>query len=70
MQHISGLFRAAVTVASAIKRDKRSVLVHCSEGWDKTPQIVAFAQILLDPYYRTMEVIVIFMHLMLKLHKY
>lgn len=54
-QHMSGLLRAAVTVASAIERDKRPVLVHCSDGWDRTPQIVALAQILLDPYYRTME---------------
>ena len=61
MQHTSGLFQAAVTVVSAIKRDKRPVLVHCSDGWEKSPQIVALAQILLDPNYRTMEVIVIFM---------
>ena len=56
LQHMSGLLRAAVTVASAIERDQRPVLVHCSDGWDRTPQIVALAQILLDPYYRTMEV--------------
>ncbi|XP_029052960.1 myotubularin-related protein 3 isoform X3 [Osmia bicornis bicornis] len=55
LQHMSGLLRAAVTVASAIERDGRPVLVHCSDGWDRTPQIVALAQILLDPYYRTME---------------
>ncbi|XP_043288971.1 myotubularin-related protein 4 isoform X2 [Venturia canescens] len=55
LQHMSDLLRAAVTVASAIERDGRPVLVHCSDGWDRTPQIVALAQILLDPYYRTME---------------
>ncbi|XP_024939263.1 myotubularin-related protein 3 isoform X3 [Cephus cinctus] len=55
LQHMSGLLRAAVTVASAIERDGRPVLVHCSDGWDRTPQIVALAQLLLDPYYRTME---------------
>ena len=32
------------------------MLVHCSDGWDRTPQIVALAKILLDPYYRTLEV--------------
>jgi len=57
---MSGLLRAAVTVASTIERDGRPVLVHCSDGWDRTPQIVALAQILLDPYYRTMEVYNIF----------
>ena len=57
---MSGLLRAAVTVASAVERDGRPVLVHCSDGWDRTPQIVALAQILLDPYYRTMEVGIFF----------
>ncbi len=26
-----------------------------SDGWDRTPQITALAQIMLDPYYRTIE---------------
>lgn len=33
----------------------RSVLVNCSDGWDRTPQIVSLAKLLLDPYYRTFE---------------
>ena len=32
-----------------------SVLVHCSDGWDRTAQLAATAQIILDPYYRTLE---------------
>jgi len=31
------------------------VLVHCSDGWDRTAQNCALAEILLDPYYRTIE---------------
>lgn len=30
-----------------------SVLVHCSDGWDRTAQLTSLAQLLLDPYYRT-----------------
>lgn len=30
-----------------------SVLVHCSDGWDRTPQLTSLAQLLMDPYYRT-----------------
>ena len=30
-----------------------NVLIHCSDGWDRTPQLVTVSQILLDPYYRT-----------------
>ncbi|XP_076275006.1 phosphatidylinositol-3,5-bisphosphate 3-phosphatase MTMR4-like isoform X3 [Rhynchophorus ferrugineus] len=53
--HMSGLIKAAVTLATAIERDGRPVLVHCSDGWDRTPQIVALGELLLDPYYRTMD---------------
>ncbi len=31
------------------------VLVHCSHGWDRTAQVTAFAQLLLDPFYRTFD---------------
>jgi len=55
LTHISGLLRAAVRVVTALEREERPVVVHCSDGWDRTPQIVALAQLLLDPYYRTIE---------------
>lgn len=32
-----------------------SVVVHCSDGWDRTSQLTALAMLLLDPYYRTMK---------------
>ncbi len=50
------MLKAATLVCSAVEREGRPVLVHCSDGWDRTPQIVALAKILLDPYYRTLEV--------------
>lgn len=53
--HMSVLMKAAVTVVTAVERDARPVLVHCSDGWDRTPQIVALAELLLDPYYRTID---------------
>jgi len=31
------------------------VLVHCSDGWDRTSQLVAISEVCLDPYYRTIE---------------
>ena len=31
------------------------VLVHCSHGWDRTPQVTSLAQIFLDPFYRTLD---------------
>ncbi|ELP85156.1 hypothetical protein EIN_081980 [Entamoeba invadens IP1] len=32
-----------------------SVLVHCSDGWDRTAQCCGIAEIILDGYYRTLE---------------
>ena len=32
-----------------------SVLVHCSDGWDRTSQICSVTQVILDPYYRSIE---------------
>lgn len=31
------------------------MLVHCSDGWDRTAQLTSLAQLLLDPYYRTYD---------------
>lgn len=56
LQHLSVMLKAATLVCSAVEREGRPVLIHCSDGWDRTPQIVALAKILLDPYYRTIEV--------------
>lgn len=35
--------------------DGVSVLVHCSDGWDRTAQTCSLAGLMLDPYYRTMQ---------------
>lgn len=32
-----------------------SVLVHCSDGWDRTAQVCALGSLLMDPYYRTIK---------------
>uniref|UniRef100_A0A8C5ZRU6 phosphatidylinositol-3,5-bisphosphate 3-phosphatase n=1 Tax=Marmota marmota marmota TaxID=9994 RepID=A0A8C5ZRU6_MARMA len=55
LHHLSVLLKLALLVVHAVDCDQRPVLVHCSDGWDRTPQIVALAKLLLDPYYRTIE---------------
>lgn len=39
----------------AIVIENASVLVHCSDGWDRTSQVCSLGSLLLEPYYRTME---------------
>jgi myotubularin-related protein 1/2 len=55
LAHTSLVLQAAAKIARLIDRKKSSVLVHCSDGWDRTTQLVALAQVILDPYYRTIE---------------
>ncbi len=55
LHHLSGIIKAACTVISAIDQYAKPVLVHCSDGWDRTPQILALSKLLLDPYYRTIS---------------
>ncbi|OBS77925.1 hypothetical protein A6R68_19686 [Neotoma lepida] len=40
---------------SAVSEEGASVLVHCSDGWDRTAQVCSVASLLLDPYYRTVK---------------
>ena len=35
--------------------EKSTVLIHCSDGWDRTAQLSAISQLLLDKYFRTLE---------------
>ncbi|KAI5067482.1 hypothetical protein GOP47_0018010 [Adiantum capillus-veneris] len=51
--HVHNVLAAAAWVAARIALEEASVLVHCSDGWDRTAQIVALAELMLDPYYRT-----------------
>ena len=54
LQYISDLLMGGITVANNLKKGI-NVLVHCSDGWDRTPQICCLAQIILEPFYRTIE---------------
>ena len=55
LQNMSGLLKAAIRCAQALGVEGRPVLVHCSDGWDRTPQITSLAQLLQDSYYRSFE---------------
>ncbi|KAF2139667.1 uncharacterized protein K452DRAFT_320297 [Aplosporella prunicola CBS 121167] len=55
LSHINGILDGARTIAYHIAVNHSHVLIHCSDGWDRTSQLSALAQICLDPYYRTLE---------------
>ena len=45
----------AAKIAYTVEDKKASVIVHCSDGWDRTPQLTSLAMLFLDPYYRTLK---------------
>ncbi|GAM27843.1 hypothetical protein SAMD00019534_110190, partial [Acytostelium subglobosum LB1] len=53
--HLKLILAGAVRVAKLIHINHSNVLVHCSDGWDRTSQLVSLAEILLDPYFRTIR---------------
>ena len=52
LEHIESILAASQRVVSEIQ-EQRSVLVHCSNGWDRTTQIVSLAMLQCDSYFRT-----------------
>eukprot|EP01062_Namystynia_karyoxenos_P012973 TRINITY_DN1466_c0_g1_i1.p1 TRINITY_DN1466_c0_g1~~TRINITY_DN1466_c0_g1_i1.p1 ORF type:complete len:885 (+),score=214.84 TRINITY_DN1466_c0_g1_i1:72-2726(+) len=46
---------ASLDVVTIVRDYQSSVLVHCSDGWDRTSQVTSLAALLLDPYYRTLD---------------
>ncbi|CAH0485548.1 unnamed protein product [Peronospora farinosa] len=53
LRHVRLVLKASVDLAYTV-HNGRSVLTHCSDGWDRTAQMVALAELMLDPYYRTL----------------
>jgi hypothetical protein len=54
LHHVRKILRTSVAAATALSSGL-SVLIRCSDGWDRTPQLCATAQLLLDPLSRTMR---------------
>ncbi|CAD0110725.1 unnamed protein product [Aureobasidium uvarum] len=55
LDYISLVLRGSSLVARQVGINHSHVLIHCSDGWDRTSQISALSQLCLDPYYRTLE---------------
>ncbi|KAF2738807.1 phosphatases II [Polyplosphaeria fusca] len=55
LKHMGNILDGVHLIAQTIGIMHSHVLIHCSDGWDRTSQLSALSQICLDPYYRTME---------------
>lgn len=50
----SSIIAGALQIYKSMK-DGIDVVIHCSDGWDRTSQLCCLTQIMFDPYYRTIE---------------
>lgn len=55
LKHITGILDGSAIIARQVGIQHSHALIHCSDGWDRTSQLCALAELMLDPYYRTLE---------------
>jgi hypothetical protein len=55
LYRVQELLQTAAGVVGKLEEERASVLVSYDSGWDRTTQITSLAQLLLDPFYRTMN---------------
>eukprot|EP00095_Tigriopus_kingsejongensis_P005833 maker-scaffold425_size175135-snap-gene-0.54 protein:Tk05833 transcript:maker-scaffold425_size175135-snap-gene-0.54-mRNA-1 annotation:"myotubularin-related protein 2" len=55
LRRLHSILAGAVNVADKVENAKTSVIVHCSDGWDRTAQITSLAMLFLDPYFRSLR---------------
>uniref|UniRef100_A0A8B9K4R1 Myotubularin n=1 Tax=Astyanax mexicanus TaxID=7994 RepID=A0A8B9K4R1_ASTMX len=52
LEHIKLVLSGAIQVADKVSSGN-SVVVHCSDGWDRTAQLTSLSMLMLDSYFRT-----------------
>ena len=54
-EYISTLIKSSFQISESIRIEKANILIHCSDGWDRTSQLCSMTEIILDKYYRTLD---------------
>lgn len=55
IDHIRGILKGVENLTKWLTLEGVHILIHCSDGWDRTSQISSLVQICCDPYFRTLE---------------
>lgn len=55
LAHVQKVLKSVGRIVRYLTIDGMSVLVHCSDGWDRTSQLTSLSMLLVDPYYRTLS---------------
>lgn len=53
--YIANLINVSKRITDALCNNGTSSIVHCSDGWDRTTQIVSLCKLIADPRYRTFQ---------------
>ena len=55
LNRLSIILQSVDRITKSIHLNNTNVIIHCSDGWDRTSQVSALSQLCLDPYYRTLK---------------
>ncbi|KAF8637411.1 hypothetical protein AX17_002906 [Amanita inopinata Kibby_2008] len=55
LRHMSAILEGTILIAKNVHINSSHVLIHCSDGWDRTAQLSSLSQLCLDPFYRTIR---------------
>lgn len=55
LNHLRAILSSSVKLAKIVVSQKQAVVVHCSDGWDRTALVVSLGQLLVDGKFRTSE---------------
>jgi myotubularin-related protein 6/7/8 len=53
LRYQAAILEGSLLIVRNIHVNHSHVLIHCSDGWDRTAQLSAISQLCLDPFYRT-----------------
>ena len=55
LRHIQAIIEGTLLIIRNVHISSSHVLIHCSDGWDRTSQLSSLSQLCLDPFYRTIR---------------
>jgi hypothetical protein len=55
LDHIIKLLKATDLLVKHLVFEEVHLIIHCSDGWDRTSQICSLIELCIDPFYRTLE---------------
>ena len=55
VSHLQAILNGTHAIVGEICDNHSNILVHCSDGWDRTSQLTSLSMLLIDPHYRTLE---------------